>query len=83
MDALESWVGAIVEQELNSQHKPIMFFSAKLSPAQSQCSTFSYELLAIYLAIKHFQHLLGGQFFTVFKHAKRHITHNTMHFIEW
>lgn len=82
MDALESWVGA---QELNSQRKPIMFFSAKFSPAQLRYSTFSHELLAIYLAIKHFQHLLEGQFFTIFvdQTCNIHTARNTMHFIEW
>ena len=53
-DASDAGVGAAVEQESNAQCKPIAFFSEKLSPTQSRYSTFSRELLAIYLAIKHF-----------------------------
>lgn len=56
-DASDTGVGVVVEQEFNSQHKPITFFSAKLSPAQRKYSTFSRELLAIYLAVRHFRHL--------------------------
>lgn len=41
-------------------------FLAKLSQAQSRYSTFSYELLVIYLDIKHFRHLLEGWSFTIF-----------------
>lgn len=65
-DALESGVDTAVEQELNYQCKPIMFFSLKLSQAQSWYSIFSRELLAIYLAIKHFRYLLEGWPFTIF-----------------
>lgn len=53
-DASDTGVGAVVEQEFNSQHKPIVFFSAKLLQTQARYSTFCHELLAIYLAIKHF-----------------------------
>lgn len=56
-DASDTGVGVVVEQEFNSQHKPITFFSAKLSPAQRKYSTFSRELLAIYVAVRHFRHL--------------------------
>ena len=61
---------AVVEQECDSQSKPIAFFSAKLSPAQRRFSTFSRKLLAIYLAVKHFRHLLEGRNFTVYTDHK-------------
>ena len=61
-DASDAGVGAVVEQECDSKRKPTAFFSAKLSPAQRRCSTFSRELLAIYLAVKHFKHLLYRDF---------------------
>ena len=60
----------MVEQESNAQCKPIVFFSAKLSLTQSTYSTFSRELLAIYLAIKHFRHLLEGWHFSIFTNHK-------------
>ena len=59
-DASDRGISAVVEHELNVQRKPIAFFSAKLFPAQSQYSTFFRELFVIYLAIKHFLHLLEG-----------------------
>ena len=42
---------------------PISFFSSKLSLTQLKCNTFSKELLAIYLAIKHFRRILEGRRF--------------------
>ena len=69
-DASDAGVGAVVEQECDSQCKPLAFFSAKLSPAQRIYSTFSRELLAIYLAVKNFKHLLGGRNLTVYSDHK-------------
>ena len=69
-DASAVGVGAVVEQELHSQRRPIAFFSAKFSPVQRRYSTFSRELLAMYLAVKHFRHLLEGRFFTIFTDHK-------------
>nr|VZI47270.1 unnamed protein product [Spirometra erinaceieuropaei] len=51
-DASNSAVGAVLHQQ-------------KLQPAQTRYSTFSRELLAIYLAIRHFRHLLEGRDFSV------------------
>ena len=59
-------LGAVVEQECDSQRKPIAFFSAKHSHARRRYSTFSRELLTIYLAVKHFRHLLEGRNFIVY-----------------
>ena len=42
----------------------------KLNTAQRKYSTFSRELLAIYLSIRHFRHLLEGRDFTVFTDHK-------------
>ena len=64
-DASEVGAGAVVEQEVNSERRPIAFFSVKFSPTQQRYSTFSRELLAMYLAVKHFRHLLEGRTFTV------------------
>ena len=44
---------------------PIAFFSKKLSPAEQKYSAFDRELLGVFLAIKHFRHLLEGRPFTV------------------
>ena len=73
-DASGSAVGAVIEQEIDNIKTPISFFSAKLSPTQMKYSTFSRELLAIYLAIKHFKHLLEGRSFVIYT-DHRPLTH--------
>nr|VZI25050.1 unnamed protein product [Spirometra erinaceieuropaei] len=64
-DASNSAVAAVLHQQVNNQLQPLAFFSQKLQPAQTRYSTFSRELLAIYLAIRHFRHLLEGRDFSV------------------
>nr|VZI50695.1 unnamed protein product [Spirometra erinaceieuropaei] len=64
-DASNGAVGAVLHQQVNNQLQPLAFFSQKLQPAQNRCSNFSRELLAIYLAIRHFRHLLEGRDFSV------------------
>ncbi|BHF62300.1 hypothetical protein SprV_0200528200 [Sparganum proliferum] len=64
-DASNSAVGAVLHQQVNNQLQPLAFFSQKLQPVQTRYSTFSRELLAIYLVIRHFRHLLEGRDFSV------------------
>jgi RNase H-like domain found in reverse transcriptase len=63
MDASDSQAGAVLQQSTPSGWKPLVFFSAKLTPAQQKYSTFNRELLAAYLAIRHFRFLLEGRHF--------------------
>ena len=58
-------VGAVLQQHINGNWHPISFFSRKLTPAETRYSTFDRELLAVYLAIKHFHHFLEGRTFHV------------------
>ncbi|BHF84524.1 hypothetical protein SprV_0902767500 [Sparganum proliferum] len=55
-------VGAVLQQHIND--------SKKLSPAETRYSTFGRELLAIYLAVKHFRYVLEGCDFTIFTDHK-------------
>ena len=55
-----------VQQHHNWTWYPISFFSKKMTPAETRYSTFDRELLAVYLAIKHFRHFLEGRQFHVF-----------------
>ena len=64
-DASDTAVGAVLQQLVNGTWQPISFFSRKLSPAETRYSTFDRELLAVYLSIKHFRHLLEGRPFHV------------------
>ncbi len=54
-------VGAVLEQHINGQWYPLAFFSRALKPAETRYSTYDRELLAIYLAIKHFGYFLCSQ----------------------
>ena len=60
-------VGAVLA---GSDGAPLAFFSKKLSPAEIKYSAFDRELLAVYLAIRHFRHLLEGRRFTVWTDHK-------------
>ena len=57
-DASDTAVGAVLQQYVNGTWRPISFFSRKMTPAETRYSTFDRELLAVYLAIKHFRHFL-------------------------
>lgn len=52
-DASHTQLGAVISQE----HKPIAFYSRKLSPAQTRYSTTERELLAIVETLKEFQNM--------------------------
>nr|AAK07485.1 gag-pol polyprotein [Clonorchis sinensis] len=64
-DASNAAVGAVLHQVVNNASQPLAFFSQKMQAAQTRYSTFGRELLAIYLAIRHFRHLLEGRSFTI------------------
>ena len=69
-DASDIGVGAVLHQNETSGPKPIEFFSKKLNPTQSRYSAFDRELLGIYLAIKHFRHLVDGRKLTIYSDHK-------------
>ena len=67
VDASGTAVGAVLEQNSDgSDWKPVAFFSRKLRPAEQNYSAFDRELLAAYLAIRHFRYFLEGRSFTLF-----------------
>lgn len=69
-DASDSAVGSALQQRINGRWEPLGFFSKKLSPTQARYSTFDRELLAIYLSIKHFRHMVEARTFTIFTDHK-------------
>ena len=60
-DAPNVAVGAVLQQFAQDKWCSISYFFRKLKPAEMHYSTFNQELLAIYLAIKHFWHILEGR----------------------
>ena len=69
-DASDYAVGAVLQQYVDQQWCPIAYFSKKLKPSETKYSTYDRELLAVYLAIKHFRHFIEGRTFTVFTDHK-------------
>lgn len=72
VDASETAVGAVLQRQANSSNHwvPLGFFSKALDDRQRKYSAFDRELLAIFLAIKHFRFMLEGRRFTVFTDHK-------------
>ncbi|UYV79818.1 hypothetical protein LAZ67_18000779, partial [Cordylochernes scorpioides] len=70
VDASDFAVGAALHQQVGTNFQPIAFFSRKLDAAQRKYSAYDRELLAVYLAIKHFRHLLEGRQFPVYTDHK-------------
>ncbi|UYV76640.1 hypothetical protein LAZ67_14001550 [Cordylochernes scorpioides] len=70
VDASDFAVGAALHQQVGNNFQPIAFFSRKLDAAQRKYSAYDRELLAVYLAIKHFRHLLEGRQFSVYTDHK-------------
>ena len=64
-DASNFAIGAVLQQMHNDILKPLEFFSKKLSTTEQRYATFDRELLAIFLSVKHFKHLLEGRSFTI------------------
>lgn len=51
----------MLEQLVDGNWQPISFFSRKLTGAQTRYSTYDRELLAVYLAARHFVHSIEGR----------------------
>lgn len=60
VDASDYAVGAELRQVVNGVDGPLGFFSRRMTAAETRYSTYDRELLAIYLAVKHFRHHIEG-----------------------
>lgn len=69
-DASDTAVGATLQQFVNTGWQPLAFFSKKLSVTESKYGAYDRELLAIYLAVKHFRHMVETRNFTIFTDHK-------------
>ena len=64
-DASDFAIGATLSQEDDGSFSPLAFFSRKLAEVETKYAKFDRELLAVYLSIKHFRHMLEGRVFPV------------------
>jgi cleavage and polyadenylation specificity factor subunit 1 len=65
-DASEVGIGASLEQRTHKGWQPLAFFSRQLRPPERKYSAFDRELLALYLAVRHFRFMLEGRAFTMY-----------------
>lgn len=70
VDASGVAVDAVLEQLVEGSWQPLAFFSRQLRPAEKKYSAFDRELLALYLAVRHFRYFLEGRNFTAYTDHK-------------
>jgi RNase H-like domain found in reverse transcriptase len=70
VDTSASHVGAILQQQEQKSWRPLAFYICKLDSVQRKYSAFDRELLAAYLAVRHFCFLLEGRQFTIYSDHK-------------
>jgi hypothetical protein len=64
-DASDTHVGAVLQQWSSKGWQLPSFYSKKLDESKKKYSTFDRELLAVYLAVRHFRFLLKGRSFHI------------------
>lgn len=64
-DASEDGYGAVLEQVIDGQLRPIAYFSKNYTPTQKKYSTSEKEMLALVMGIEYFHQCLYGILFTV------------------
>ncbi|GFT44507.1 transposon Tf2-6 polyprotein [Trichonephila clavipes] len=69
-DASEKAVGGSLMQLCQNNWEPVAFLSVKLSKSQQKWSTYDRELLAIYISVKPFRHMLEGRDFIIYTDQK-------------
>jgi hypothetical protein len=69
-DALDWCVGTILQQRVGSDWQLLALYSKKLGAAQHKYSALDRELLAAYLAVRHFRFQLEGRQFMIFTDHK-------------
>lgn len=69
-DASNHCAGAVLQQYVSNKWQPLGYFSKKFSEAQTKYSAYDRELLAIYMAVKHFRKTFEGRPLTIYTDHK-------------
>ncbi|GFW70336.1 retrovirus-related Pol polyprotein from transposon 17.6 [Trichonephila clavipes] len=69
-DASDKAVGGSLMQLCQNNWEPVAFLSVKLSKIQQKWSTYDRELLAMYISVKRFRHMLEGRDFIIYTDQK-------------
>ena len=70
VDSSVTAIGGVLQICLKDIWSPIAFFSRRLNVTQRKYSAFDKELLAMYLAVKHFLYFIEGKKFAIFTDHK-------------
>uniref|UniRef100_A0A5S6Q037 RNA-directed DNA polymerase n=1 Tax=Trichuris muris TaxID=70415 RepID=A0A5S6Q037_TRIMR len=70
VDASDQAIGAVLQQRVGGEWRPLSFFSKRLQEHQKRYSTFGRELLAVYAAVKHFRSTVEGRELIVYTDHK-------------
>jgi transposase InsO family protein len=70
VDASDTALGGVLEQQQDGLWRPLAFFSRQLRPPERKYSAFDRELLAVHLGVRHFRYFLEGRPFTVYTDHK-------------
>lgn len=70
VDASDTAIGATLHQQSDKGWQSLAFFSKKLTLAQQRYSAYDRELLAAYMSIKYFRHMVEGRTFVLFTDHK-------------
>ena len=66
VDASDAGAGAVLQQHVRGIWQPLGFYSRSLQTAQRRYSTFGRELIAVYMAIRHFRYAVEGRPLIIF-----------------
>ncbi|GFU50473.1 hypothetical protein TNCV_4456081 [Trichonephila clavipes] len=69
-DASDKAVGGSLMQLCQNNWESVAFLSVKLSKSQQKWSTYDRELLAMYISVKRFRHMLEGRDFIIYTDQK-------------
>lgn len=69
-DASDTHVGAVLQQHVNNAWLPLGYYSKNMSKTERKYSTYDRELLAIYLAIRHFRNMVEGRQLVIYTDHK-------------
>lgn len=69
-DALDTAIGAVLQQQVENSWVPLAFFSQSLFPALRKRSMYDRELHAVYRAVEYFKHIFEGRRVTIFTDHK-------------
>uniref|UniRef100_A0A5S6QC75 RNA-directed DNA polymerase n=1 Tax=Trichuris muris TaxID=70415 RepID=A0A5S6QC75_TRIMR len=70
VDASNQAIGAVLQERVGGEWRPLSFFSKRLQEHQKRYSTFGRELLAVYAAMKHFRSTVEGHELIVYTDHK-------------